>query len=603
MLPDPRRLSPETRDAIALRARHSHDARSFTEQMTYFNSQPCSRHRELVTSCTDCGIALRRHQRVGTAWLWFRMKGLLGDSCGLGKTAQIAAVLAMALQTGELCQGNRAVVVCQAAAVRQWARELRRCVPALGIITADGTPEDRMRAYLGPWDVCIISDRTLSPAGRAGSANARGGDIERLRQFPVGIVVYDDIDAMRNGATKTAWAVKKLASTADRVYGAHATPLQKRLQELYHFTEPIGALSVFGTPTKFKQDYVTRSRVLIWIAVTRALPAEKNAWARKHDFPTFSALEARAQADAQNSIPLASSAARRLMAAVQSGRARHQRVIWKDSGVNERRLPEFKAKIGPMILRRTVRDLDDVQLPAVQPNEVWLDLLPAQRERMTELQRGILRRLRDSGEEITRVQAVAAYTRARQICSGLAALDDGRDVSVKLDWTVDRITGDLSEDKVFCFVYFRENVQALSNRLTEAGVGHVLLWSNETDPAERDLRIQRFTHDPECRVVIATTTAERSLNLQAASHLIAVDTIPNPARMTQILGRAVRLGSRHAMVVFHQLLIRDTYEEDLIEMLRSEQALANSVWDDTGELFTADLSPAQLMRVIARSAA
>jgi SNF2 family DNA or RNA helicase len=365
--------------------------------------------------------------------------------------------------------------------------------------------------------------------------------------------------------------------------------------ELYHFLEPVGGISVFGTPTAFRNEYVAQARIWLWLPVTKALPAERNEWARKKGYLSWAQLQQRALAGEEK--------ARALTTAVQTGRAKFRRGIWKDTGVNERRLPEFKRLAGPMILRRTVRDLDDAQLPDVQPNEVWLDLLPAQRERYAELQQGILRRLRDSGEEITHVQAVSAYTRARQICSGLAALDDGRDVSAKLDWAVDRITGDLSEDKIFAFVYFRENVQALSNRLNEAGVGHVLLWSNETDPAERDRRIQRFSYDDDCRVVIATTTAERSLNLQAASHLIAVDTIANPARMTQILGRAVRLGSRHRMVVFHQLLARGTYEEDLLESLRGEQALANAVWDDEGQLFTRDLSPRQLMAMVARTAA
>ena len=557
MIPDPRRLPPETRQAIAQRCKEAYDAREFLSQMTYFNSAPCRRHAAVVHNCHDCGIELRRHQRTGAAWLWFAMHGLLADSCGLGKTAQVATVLALALQTGELSQQNRAVIIVQASAIRQWARELRRMVPALQVITADGTPGERLRAYLGAWDVCVISDRTLSPAGKAGHRGYRDGDVERLRQFPVGIVVYDDIDAMRNGGTKTAWAVKRLAQSADRVYGCHATPMQKRLMEMYHQLEPVGSLSVLGTPARVRQRYVSRSSRYLWV------PDKRD--------PT--------------------------------GRRKKRIRIMVDSGVNPTALPEFKTLIAPMVLRRTVADLDDVQLPAVQTNEVWLDLLPAQQSRMVELQKGILTQLRDTGTEITKVKAAAAYTRARQICSGLAALDDDNDVSVKLDWAVDRITGDFSDDKVFCFVYFKPNVEALSRRLTAEGVDHVILWSRETDSAERDRRIRKFTEDPDCRVVIATTTAERSLNLQAARHLIAVDTIPNPARMTQILGRARRLGSRHTMVLFHHLLIRDSFEEEVLEQLRKEQALSDAVWDDTGELFTQDMTPRQMMQMIARQAA
>jgi SNF2 family DNA or RNA helicase len=557
VIPDPRRLPPEVRQQIAQRARAAPDAREFTSQAVYFNTRPCRRHGVLEHGCQDCGISLRRHQRTGAAWLWFVMHGMLADSCGLGKTAQVGAVLAMALQTGELGAHNRAVIVVQAAAIRQWARELRRMVPALVVITADGTPEERMRAYLGAWDTCIVSDRTLSPAGRPGGRGYRDGDVERLRQFPVGIVVYDDIDAMRNGTTKTAWAVKRLSATADRVYGLHATPLQKRLVELYHALEPVGSREILGPLHRVRQRYVTQKSIYVWVP-DRTDP---------------------------------------------TGRRKKRKKIIKDSGARADNLPEFKRLVAPMILRRTVRDLDDVELPAVQSSEVWLDLLPQQRQRYDDLATGLLTRLRDTGTEITHVQAAAAYTRARQICSGLAALDDGRDVSVKLDWCMDRITGDLSEDKVFCFVYFRENVQALSDRLTGEGIGHVLLWSRETDPAERDRRMQRFASDPECRVVVATTTAERSLNLQAASHLIAVDTILNPARMTQILGRVRRQGSRHSMVLFHHLLTRGTLEEDYPAMLRQEQALADAVWEDTGELFTADMTPRQIMQMVARRAA
>lgn len=608
VLPDPRTLTPAARRHVATGARQARDARQFISQLTYFNTGPCLKHATgqpgegPLPSCPDCGISLRRHQRTGAAWLWFAMKGLLADSCGLGKTAQVAAVLAMGLQTGELGPLNRAVVVCQAAAVRQWTRELRRLVPALQVVSADGDPAQRMAAYLGPWDVVVISGRTLSPAGKPGKRGYRDGDVERLRQFPVGVVVYDDLDEMRNGSTRTAWAVKRLAENAPRVYGCHATPLQKRLVELYHFLEPVGGKEALGTLTRFRQAYVTRSRLLIWISVARATPAEKNAWARKKGWASYGALLGQALADRHAS--LLTTEAVQLVGSVQSHRARLQRAVWKDAGVSELRLPEFKAKIAPLILRRTVRDLDDVQLPAVQSNEVWLDLLPDQQRRYAELSRGILTRLRDTGTEITRVQAQVAYTRARQICSGLAALDDGNDVSVKLDWAVNQITGDFAEDKVVCFVYFRDNVRALSDRLTAEGVDHVLLWSEETDPAERDRRIQRFTNDPGCRVVIGTTTMERSLNLQAANHLIAIDTIANPARMTQILGRVRRLGSRYSMVIFHQLLARGTFEEDLLEMLRGEQQLANSVWDDEGELFSSSsMSPRQLMQMVARRAA
>lgn len=550
---DSRELTDEQRVIVAHRAHGARNVRF--PRLAYFNSSPCRAHPEgIEPGCRRCGIELRRHQRVGTAWLYYAQRGLLADSVGLGKTAQVAAVLAIAKENGEIGLDGRVVVVCRAAAVAQWANELRRLLPRLLVIAADGTPDERLRAYLGFWEVCVISERTLAPAGRPGQRGYRPGDVERLADFPLAAVVYDDIDAMRNDGTRTAYAVKRLANRAGRVYGVHGTPLQKKLVELYNFLEPVGGREAFGTRNAFRQRYVSRSRRILYVRDKRD--------------PT--------------------------------GRRKRRIIFWLDTGVKENALPEFRRLVAPMILRRTVDDLDDVTLPEVQPNEVWLDLLPEQQARMTELKTGTLRRLREHGTEITQVEAGVAFTRARQINSGLAALDDGNDVSVKLDWTTDRLTGDLAADKVVVFVYFKPNIAALSERLDREGVGHVILWSSETDKRERAARIARFWNDPGCRVLVGSPTIEASLNLQVAGHMIAVDQIWNPQRMNQLLGRCRRQGSAHRMVVFHQLLVRGTLDEDFIETMEREQGLADGVWGDTGEIYS-HVSPRRLMQMVARS--
>jgi SNF2 family DNA or RNA helicase len=109
--------------------------------------------------------------------------------------------------------------------------------------------------------------------------------------------------------------------------------------------------------------------------------------------------------------------------------------------------------------------------------------------------------------------------------------------------------------------------------------------------------MHQFRTDPKCRVLIGTTSIERSVNLQAARHMIAVDTIANPARMTQIAGRVARDGSRHSTVYFHQLLHRGTQEENLLELLRREQALSDYVWGEESQIFEA-LTPRQLLDLV-----
>jgi SNF2 family DNA or RNA helicase len=582
---DIRLLSPEGRAEAAWRAHETPDFE--LPPLKWFNSAPCAKHGQVGEDplCMACGVSLRRHQRTGTMWLYAASHGLLADIVGSGKTAIVAAMLALCKETGELGPDNRAVVICQAAAVGQWAAELRRFLPGVQVLAADQrTPARRVAAYSGTWEVVVVSGRTFAAAGKVTSVNYRPGDVDRLAEFPVGILIYDDLDEMRNLTTKTYSAVMRLAQTCTRVHGLHGTPLQKRLHELYAFLGPVGARDIFGSDTWFRQRYVsTEPRYFHQVANVcpddhLTLPPYRKCQVlvngRKclkpcHPDPTHRKLLKR---------------------------------VSKDVGIKEQALPDFQRRIEPVVLRRTAADMDDVNLPEVQHNPVWLELGPQQRKRYAELRRGVLHRLRDAGEEISFTTAAAAFVRGAQICSGLASLDDGedRDISVKLDWVADKICGDLAEDKVACFIYFRENVRALSKRLAKQGVGHVILWSEETDPHVREQRRHAFQTDPAIRVVLGTTTMERSLNLQAARHLIAVDTILNPARMEQIVGRIKRQGSAHALKLFHQLFAADTQEDGYLDMLRAEQAMADSVWKEAEGVFSVpQLSPRAIMKLIA----
>ena len=463
-------------------------------------------------------------------------------------TAQVAAVLALCKETGELGVHNRAVIICKSSAVGQWGEELVRMIPSLRVITAPGsmTAARRRAAYCTSWEVVVLSDRTLAPA--RGSKQRRGGDIEYLQHFTIGAVVYDDIDPMRTRSTRSATAVRRLTemATVTRVIGVHGTPVQKKLTELYNFLEPVGGRNVLGTESQFRWRYIQSGSVTYW-------------------------------------------------ARDQFGRV-VERKREQDLGVQNE--AELQRLIAPLVLRRRPQDVDDISLPEIVYNPVWLDMSPRQAARYAELRAGVLRKIRESGEAITHPQALAFFTHGQQICSGLATLDAGRDDSAKLDWVMDHVTGDFEDDKAVVFVYYKPNVQALSARLEAAGVGHVLMWGNEADSAERGRRLRRFREDRSCRVLVGTTTIEQSLNLQVARHLVAADTIPNPARMTQLVGRVRRAGSPFLSVFFHQLLLLGTHEEAILAKLHLEQQTADTVWGERGELFQ-DASALEILQMIA----
>lgn len=550
-------MSREDRAKAAEWVRSKSDIAPWPE-LKWFNTEPCPKHAPVRVNpllCRDCGVEPRNYQRIGAAWMYLGLPGLLSDTMGSGKTAQVLLMLAMLKENGELSVNSRAVIVCKATAIQDtWGNELRRLLPGIRFYIADGDRQQRMRGYMTDWEIAVVSERTF--AGAHGKKQQREGDVDVLMRYPVRTLLYDDIDPMRNHETEASVAINRMAATCSRVNGLHATPLQKRLVELWCFLQPVGGMYRLGSLDKVKSRYVGYERKL----VSYPDPRDK------------------------------------------TGRTRTSKYVYGETGItsNPRLVAEFRKLVRPLVLRRTADELSDMKMPAIQPNPVFLDLSPRQRRRYEELRKGVLRRLKEDGTEITSVEAGAAFTRGSQICSGLATLDEGPDAddSVKLDWVVDKLTGDLDGEKAVVFVYFRNNVAALARRLQAEGIGGVLMWSAETDKRVRARRLARFREDPKCRVLIGTTTIEASLNLQMARHLMAVDTILNPKRMEQLVGRVRRPGSPYPTVYFHHLLARGTQEDGYLPLLRREAAISDVVWEESNDLFT-PLTPRQKMMLVA----
>jgi SNF2 family DNA or RNA helicase len=370
-------------------------------------------------------------------------------------------------------------------------------------------------------------------------------DLEQLDLcFNYRAVFVDDVDPLRNGDTATAYALKRISRFSPRVYVLTGTPLQKRLQDLYNILLILGGREILGSPISFERRYLDKQRVEM---------------------------------------------------ATASGN-----IAVKNQVVGYRNLGEFKEKIAHLSLRRTADDIDDVDLPAITPANVFLEPYPAQIAKYKELRQGVLRIIREHGEEVKRATAISIFNYGAQICGGLATIGepDNPQTSIKLDWVEEKLVdGDLSDEKVVVFIRFKNGVRALMARLDRAGVGYTTIWGENKSNAEKFSNQQEFWNNPNCRVLIGTNSIEQSLNLQVARHLINVDMIMNPSRMEQLAGRIRRDGSRFSTVFVHNLLTVGTQEEKYLPALQREQALIDYVWDSKSELFDA-LSPLEMLSMI-----
>lgn len=372
-------------------------------------------------------------------------------------------------------------------------------------------------------------------------------DYEKLMRIPRALLITDDIDQLRNPDTKASYALDWMGARTERYVIMTGTPLQKRLPEMHSILDGIGGLSIFGSKDNFIARYVN--------------------------------AEARTSIDYKSGLP------------------KTEYVI-----TGYKNTEEFKRKLAPMVLRRTATDVHDITMPRIVPNDVYLDLYPRQRAKYKELQQGVIRILKEEGEQVKHTTALTKIHYGAAICAGLAALgeEDAPGTSVKMDWIIDNVSGggDLGDEKVVIFANLKNSVRALQYRFREAGVGFVTIWGEDNDKQHRREAQERFWDDPSCRVLIGTKSIEQSLNLQVSRHLINVDMILNQARMSQLAGRIKRDGSAYEHVFVHNLLTINTQEQKYKALLEQEAALADHVWDEDSELFRT-LSASEMLHLIA----
>ncbi len=163
---------------------------------------------------------LRDYQREGLGWMEFLREfgfgGCLADDMGVGKTAQVLAVL-------ESRRGvhGPSLVVAPKSLMFNWREEAARFTPHLSVLVHTGIARDLAR--VGRHDLILTTYGTLLR------------DAPQLAEIEFDYVVLDEAQAVKNATTASAKAVRLLR-------GAHrlalsGTPVENHLGELWSLFE------------------------------------------------------------------------------------------------------------------------------------------------------------------------------------------------------------------------------------------------------------------------------------------------------------------------------------------------------------------------------
>ena len=176
---------------------------------------------------------LRDYQCEGLGWMEFLRRfsfgGCLADDMGVGKTAQVLAML-------EARRGKHgpSLVVVPRSLIFNWKQEAGRFTPEMRVL--DYTGLNRTFGDFTDYDMVVTTYGTLRR------------DAVRLKDVAFDYVVLDEAQAVKNAGTESAKAVRLLRS--QHRLALSGTPVENHLGELwslFEFLNPgmLGAASVF----------------------------------------------------------------------------------------------------------------------------------------------------------------------------------------------------------------------------------------------------------------------------------------------------------------------------------------------------------------------
>jgi superfamily II DNA or RNA helicase len=164
---------------------------------------------------------LRDYQREGVGWMAFLREfgfgGCLADDMGVGKTAQVLAVLESRRAEGK----GPSLVVAPKSLMFNWRAEAARFTPKLRVLEHTGLARDV--ELIGQHDLILSTYGTLLR------------DVPQLAQINFDYVVLDEAQAIKNFATASAKAVRLLRG--DHRLALSGTPVENHLGELWSLFE------------------------------------------------------------------------------------------------------------------------------------------------------------------------------------------------------------------------------------------------------------------------------------------------------------------------------------------------------------------------------
>ena len=247
----------------------------------------------------------------------------------------------------------------------------------------------------------------------------------------------------------------------------------------------------------------------------------------------------------------------------------------------------LSARVKPFLMRRTKEEVAR-ELPVKTVIDDLVPLEGAQAALYESIRTAMDKRVREAiaarGLAASRIAILDALLKLRQVCCdpGLVKLDAARKVTASAKRA--RLLALLEElvaegRKVLVFSQFVAMLKLVERDIAARGWGYAMLHGRTKD---RDAQVAAFQSGDLPLFLVSQKAGGTGLNLTAADTVIVYNPWWNPAVERQAMDRAHRIGQDKPVFV-HRLIAENTVEAAIQRMQARKQALADALFEGTGE--------------------
>ncbi len=246
-----------------------------------------------------------------------------------------------------------------------------------------------------------------------------------------------------------------------------------------------------------------------------------------------------------------------------------------------RNLDRLQEKLKPVVIRRKKKDvLSD--LPDEIVNTYYLEMTEKQQKIHAGYVQSLLPLINKkflTPMDLRKIQELLLCM--RMVCNSTYLIDRKTNISPKLK-ELEVVLSELVIDndrKVVIFSEWTTMNFLIAKQLSSAGIRFVEL-SGKIPVKKRQLLIDEFTNNPDCKVFLSTDAGGTGLNLQASDCVINFELPWNPAKMHQRIGRVSRIGQQSGCINVVNLVMKNSIEEKILAGIQLKTDLFKGVFDE-----------------------